>query len=243
MTTKEYDEFSTSNSWMQHSKRLSIHPYIPPPSFSSNHIPINILRNTAISKAQTSHVWIMDLDIIPSTTLYDALYSIPSKYLKQSNLAITVPVFSIHYHNCDTIESCKEKYFFLLELDEMCRLVKDIPHSNSELMACIKRDQCSLQSPDFLEKTFAFNSWSNRLNSQKLQRFQCLPKGTHDLYVMVQKSENLPKLDERMVNHAYDKMEWIEHLRYRGFTFVSITNGFVIDPTPLKYISFIDAGT
>ena len=122
-------------------------------------------------------------------------------------------------------------------IDNVSRLVKDIPHTTRDLMACIKRDQCSLQSPDFLEQTSSFLSWSNRITPPKLQRFQCIPKGTHDLYVMVQKSENLPRLDERMVNHAYDKMEWIEHLRYRGFSFRAITNGFVIDPSPLKYIS------
>ena len=110
MTAHEYDEFSTSTSWFQRSNRLSIHPYIPSSSSSSSSsIPINVLRNNAISNAQTSHVWIMDLDMIPSTTLYDTLYSLPIKYLRQSNLAIAIPVFSIYYHNCDTIESCKEK--------------------------------------------------------------------------------------------------------------------------------------
>ena len=127
----------------------------------------------------------------------------------------------------------------MLLSNDKCRLVKDIPHTSRELMACIKRNQCSLQSPDFLEKAYSFYSLGSRLSPQKLQRFQCIPKGTHDLYVMVPKSEDLPTLDERMGNHAYDKMEWIEHMRYRGFSFLSITNGFVIDPSPLRYISFI----
>lgn len=53
-------------------------------------------------------------------------------------------------------------------------------------------------------------------------------------YVVVKKSQFLPSFDERFINYAYNKVQWLEHLRYRGYAFSIITNGFAVDvPHPL----------
>ena len=52
---------------------------------------------------------------------------------------------------------------------------------------------------------------------------------------MVKKSEFLPSFDERFINYAYNKVEWIEHLRYRGYAFRILTKGFGVDvPHPMS---------
>ena len=53
-------------------------------------------------------------------------------------------------------------------------------------------------------------------------------------YVVVKKSSFLPPFDERFVNYAYNKVQWLEHLRYRGYVFSILTDGFAVDvPHPL----------
>ena len=54
-------------------------------------------------------------------------------------------------------------------------------------------------------------------------------------YVVVKKSPLLPSFDERFVNYAYNKVQWLEHLRYRGYVFSILTDGFAVDvPHPLS---------
>ena len=50
----------------------------------------------------------------------------------------------------------------------------------------------------------------------------------------MKKSPFLPSFDERFVNYAYNKVQWLEHLRYRGYVFSILTDGFAVDvPHPL----------
>ena len=46
---------------------------------------------------------------------------------------------------------------------------------------------------------------------------------------MVKKSPFLPSFDERFVNYAYNKVQWLEHLRWIGFDFQILTRGFAVD--------------
>ena len=112
MTKHEFSEFNRSYTWTQHFHRLSIHQFILSSS-SSSFVPINALRNIAISRAQTSHVWMTDFGVIPSDSLYEVLTGLPRTYLEQTHLALVIPAFSIHYHNCDSIESCEKRYYSL----------------------------------------------------------------------------------------------------------------------------------
>ena len=46
---------------------------------------------------------------------------------------------------------------------------------------------------------------------------------------MVKRTALLPPFDERFINYGRNKVLWIEHLRYRGFEFSILTNGFAVD--------------
>lgn len=46
---------------------------------------------------------------------------------------------------------------------------------------------------------------------------------------MVRKSESMPMFDERFINYGYNKVQWLEHLRYMGYDFQILTNGFAVD--------------
>ena len=46
---------------------------------------------------------------------------------------------------------------------------------------------------------------------------------------MVRRSSHLPLFDERFINYGFNKVEWIETLRYRGFEFYILSQSFAFD--------------
>lgn len=78
---------------------------VPVLSHNPDDYPINYLRNVAIERSQTSHVFVTDLDLWPSgmesilelcvDEVYNGFLSLPQNRLQQSNLAIVVPTFSL----------------------------------------------------------------------------------------------------------------------------------------------------
>ena len=53
-------------------------------------------------------------------------------------------------------------------------------------------------------------------------------------YLIVRKSEHMPLFDERFINYGYNKQQWVEHLRYVGYKFAQLVQGYGIDiPHPL----------
>ncbi|KNB45754.1 hypothetical protein JH06_1358 [Blastocystis sp. subtype 4] len=46
---------------------------------------------------------------------------------------------------------------------------------------------------------------------------------------MVKKTDSLPRFDERFINYGYNKVQWLEHLRFVGYDFQILTKGFAVD--------------
>ena len=55
-------------------------------------------------------------------------------------------------------------------------------------------------------------------------------------YVFVKRSSHLPLFNETFYNYGYNKVQWIEHLRYSGYKFGQLINGFGIDVPHPPYL-------
>lgn len=112
---KELDGFIKRNNLP---KSMTVTKYL---SFHSDDYPYNKLRNIAREKITTSHFWVMDMDMWPSTNLYDTLLGLDHRYLEDENLAVIVPSFEYKKEDpdCQDFEVCVSKY--------------DAVHSNSSL--------------------------------------------------------------------------------------------------------------
>lgn len=83
--------------------------------------PINALRNFAISKAESSHIFIADVDIIPASSFYcytsyianlrEIFLSLPTSILRDSKHALIVPLFDTPHKSlvCDKWFDCIHK--------------------------------------------------------------------------------------------------------------------------------------
>ena len=72
-----------------------------------------------------------------------------------------------------------------------------------------------------------------------LTQVKCFKGDTQEPYVMVKKTESLPRFSERFVNYGYNKVQWLEHLRYVGYDYQILTNGFAVDIPHTRYIMIL----
>ena len=63
----------------------------------------------------------------------------------------------------------------------------------------------------------------------KQEPFPSISRDLIGRYVMVKRSPHLPRFDERFINYGYNKVQWLEHLRWVGFDFQVLTRGFAVD--------------
>lgn len=53
-------------------------------------------------------------------------------------------------------------------------------------------------------------------------------------YIVIRKSDHMPLFDESFLNYGYNKQQWIENLRYIGYKFGVVVQGFGMDvPHPV----------
>lgn len=101
-----------------------------------------------------------------------------------------------------------------------------IPGTKKALNACIARHRCSTFRPkEHLHVFFAhclqnedyfFPEWYTENYAPLLTPVKCFKGDTQEPYVMVRKTTSLPRFDERFVNYGYNKVQWLEHLRFVG---------------------------
>lgn len=53
---------------------------------------------------------------------------------------------------------------------------------------------------------------------------------------MVKKTEELPPFDSRFINYGFNKVQWIETLRYNGYKFAVLSQSFAIDIPHPEYV-------
>ena len=58
---------------------------------------------------------------------------------------------------------------------------------------------------------------------------KCFRQRFMEPYVMVRRTEQLPLFDERFINYGFNKVQWIENLRYLGFEFSVLSQAFAVD--------------
>ena len=58
---------------------------------------------------------------------------------------------------------------------------------------------------------------------------KCFRQRFMEPYVMMGRTEQLPLFDERFINYGFNKVQWIENLRYLGFEFSVLSQAFAVD--------------
>lgn len=70
--------------------------------------------------------------------------------------------------------------------------------------------------------------WSSQSNAS-VTYMTCFRELFMEPYVMVKKTSFLPPFDESFFNYGFNKVQWIENLRYNGYEFYVAANAFAVD--------------
>ena len=88
------------------------------------------------------------------------------------------------------------------------------PNTKQALRRCTQRRKCGRFRPFDRLHDYFFMRWYSLAYNDLLTPVTCFKSDTQEPYVVVRKSPDLPRFDERFVNYAYNKVQWIEHLRF-----------------------------
>ena len=219
----------------------------------SSEYPVNVMRNKGLDAVNTSHVLIMDVDLIPSADLSHVVRDNVMDQLsavEQSKIpvnAIVIPAFERKVNPpCTEIESCRS----YLQKDSTF-----LPLLFNDLNECIQKKDCivfqedmnweghhTTQSKKWLEKQWYESSSSDESSAGRKQRtirqISCFDSLRYEPYVVIPwcpstKSNNNPRpltpyYDERFYGYGKNKIQHISHLRFRGVPFFVLPQGFIV---------------
>lgn len=240
-TIKEYNTFCNN---------LSLIPHISKAKDERRHAyPINLMRNIGLDHVTTSHVLVLDIDLIPSTNLdYELATAIELAIEARMDDdgdrgidpkdAIIVPAFERKSPiACETLLDCQH-----LSKED----ASFIPNTMIELRSCLSDKECIVFQSDMNMAGHADTrsiSWLNKEDTSILTNIECFHSIRYEPYVVVpwcpfmKNAEQMlgntgprsPYYDERFHGYGKNKIQQIAHLRERGYAFMVMPPmGFII---------------
>lgn len=134
--------------------------------------PYNALRNIAIQRVTTSHFWVMDMDMWPSSNLYRTLLSLDVRHLKDDYLAVIVPAFEYkRTWKGGSFEQCVKSYsWFSIAI---CRVIPRLPQTIPELRSCLAAKNCNeFRKRDFVHVSSLLFSYCIELSHFRVVYFK-----------------------------------------------------------------------
>eukprot|EP00934_Nitzschia_sp_Nitz4_P005150 Nitzschia sp. Nitz4//scaffold57_size113557//48387//50258//NITZ4_003990-RA/size113557-processed-gene-0.156-mRNA-1//-1//CDS//3329554843//5140//frame0 len=203
--------------------------------------PVNHLRNLGLDTVKTSHILVVDIDFVPSVDLDKTIASTLELTRKYPNTnttfdqALVVPAFErIPPKPCDSQGSCSH---YLAQNSSF------LPGSFTELQTCVHDMDCIVfQSNNNWEGHYSTKSarwlagdWYQDEEHYHVHDIPCFHTARYEPYVVVDwctgQHESIPRApyyDERFHGYGKNKIEWISHLRKRGYRFQILPEGFLV---------------
>ena len=192
--------------------RVKVTNYAP----SKRSFPINTLRNIAYRNSDTTHVLMLDQDIIPAPTLYSALLSLPPSVLDDPKLAIVIPLFEMTHYNvfCSNWYSCDKQLSLYYSLKKY------------DLRMCLLTNGCTNLGFNGANQ-YVKSNWLTLPSDNQTTPFYCWANTRQQPFVLVRKSPSVPEFEEHMEDYGNNRLEWINHLRFRGFRFTLLSQSWL----------------
>jgi hypothetical protein len=231
--TQNSDNWTPPEWWKTHCAHAQILPFVQPREPSE--YPVNFYRNVGLEAVSTSHVLVLDVDLIPSTELVFILHAQLQAQQKKATLAsptaLIVPAWERRVETpCATLEAC-------LELSQ--RDTAFVPDSFSSLQKCVADKHCQVFQQDInWEGHGATHSheWLDRSNqdhSATPTSLPCFDSLRYEPYIVLPWCQSwvqpsAPFYDERFVGYGKNKIEYLQHVRLLGYAFAIVPTGFVV---------------
>jgi len=221
--------------WNEKCPQVTILPYFSSGSEEAWQYPVNKLRNIGLDALQTTHFMVVDVDFVPSETLNRSIHDNFSS-LQDHRDALVVPAFERkpdEQHRCDSIAECQE----LLREDS-----DFIPSDFNHLRECVRKEECivfqsdvnweghyTTRSDAWLRGEWYEHGGNNSENEKQPRKIDCFHTFRYEPYVVLRWCKgSTPYYDERFVGYGKNKIEYISHMRFIGYEFAVLPNGFIV---------------
>ena len=164
--------------------------------------PVNVLRNVAVSNLYTSHVLVLDIDMLPGVNLMNVLLEFPNLYTDLS--AVVIPAFEI-------------------------KNGVEIPLSKSQLIDIWNKGNIR---PFYekvcwkCQKYTLYEKWKNVLNNGELKSYHVNWYDPWEPFFVALKKDVI--YDERFEQYGLNRISQLCHLHMAGFNFFVLYNSFLL---------------
>ena len=160
---------------------------------SNSSYPINQLRNTALRQVTTTHFLVLDVDLWPSSRLYETVVSASPVLLQRKYAALVVPAFQYDLEYPRDGNDAKASRFYR---DSFQRL----PSNAQRLRACMDAHLCSTfyshSSPETHSSTPYDQWWKAPEGSEELP-ILCFKSPRYEPYVVLPNQPSTPFYSEQ----------------------------------------------
>jgi hypothetical protein len=237
---------STSEEWHAFCPQMTVISYMAKDDDPAWGYPVNRLRNLGLDAIKTSHVLVVDVDFVPSMSLDEKIHEnlqlrnqqrvVVDGMIDEDRDAIVVPAFErVLNKPCTTANSTF------------------IPRTLSDLMICVEDENCtvfqisnnweghhSTRTESWLKGDFYGPEIHLPDNSttRLIKDVECFDSMRYEPYVVIRwcpsgEHADAPKpvapyYDERFYGYGKNKIEMVSHLRFMGYKFSILPEGFIV---------------
>jgi hypothetical protein len=187
--------------------------------------PINALRNMALSAIRTTHAIYIDIDLWPSTGLYQSLHhpKVLEALSLDPKLSVVIPAVQLK-SQCSTKVNCTNQN------------LKKIPFTSAEIPELVlSKDVFQLDPTNSLgHSSTNYNNWLRIVDAVRkgdvnkysaLTRIPCFKSSRYEPYMAFRVCETLPPFQEQFTGYGKNKIAWIMQLRRNGYRFEQLGAG------------------
>ena len=105
-----------------------------------------------------------------------------------------------------------------------------MPETFSELLECERNTECIVFDGEYNptgQSSTDIKAW-RKLGGGEAMAVTCLKSGRYEPFVVLRKSDETPKFDERFHGYGKNKVQLLVHLRLAGFGFEVVGKGYLL---------------
>jgi hypothetical protein len=193
---------------------------LSPPSLqdSPSDYPVNVLRNMALTKVETSHVAYVDVDFWESTDLHTNLmqHHVRDALALDHKAALVLPAFQM-LRQCRELRECPEKNSPVM------------PHNKEDLLDLFHHKNATQFDPSNRggHGSTRYKDWMDQSNEELLP-ISCVLSHRYEPYLVVRYCDELPPFQTAFSGYGKNKMTWVMQLVRSGYAFWQLGESFLV---------------
>ena len=196
------------NEWQTFQQSCKTQPRVRciPYKVTESPVPINRLKNIGIDSVLTSHYIFAESNLAPTSNLYNDLLKTPGYLWRDSAFIGVIPVYEWSSDEYSDSQAAYQRFDRII-------------NGPSSLSQCLKSYHCRPLVTSTNSLQFRWFSYIN------YRAMNCIDRNT-EIYMVLKKSGNFPRYDERVTERGFDNVEYVEKIRHMNVKMAQLAANF-----------------